>query len=267
MRIKTASVLVPAVFLLQNIHVQRKVFKRHFFRIEVPKQYVSSEAYFFDESGKYPVEWFTKKGKKKRNRYYANVHEDLLDNGELMIYTYFPVTTCFEKNRHFRHVVGILCGTGNYRDRLLEKTSLGLEIGDRNIKPTHFGYLGLYYNYSRWGNELNLSLGMDTRAAPYVAFRYDRHLVNLRPLSLWRNTQVYGSMNYSIYSGTMLDYNYKKNNESMLNHDFHLGIDYTRPQHTFSVQRVFLEGGIQVNYLESPLLFSPKFVLGLQFRF
>lgn len=256
--------MVEATFLLPNVRVKRKFFRRKYYKIIAPAEYTGEESWFYDEEGKNQVFWYEKKGRRRKKNRYAEVHRDLLKNGALELYHYVNVSPCYCQfhpcnNKRFR----LPCRPMNENPII----SYGLEIGDRNIKPTHFGYLGLYYNYSIWGNELNLSLGMDTRAAPYVAFRYDRHFINLRPLSLWRNAQVYDAARYSIYSGTTLDFNFRKNNESMLNHDFHLGIDYMRPQHAFSVQRVFLEGGIQVNYLGDPLLFSPKFVLGLQFRF
>lgn len=266
-RIKTEKVLVPAMFLLQNTRVKRKVFKRRFFRIEVPKQYVSSETYYFDESGKYPVEWFTKKGKKKRNCYYANVREELLENGELMIYTYFPVTTCFEKERYCRHAVGIQCGTGNNRDRVTGKTSLGVEVGNKNVQPTHFGYIGLYAKRTWNSAEWNGLLGIDVQGSGLFSLRFDEHFLGLLPFGSLGKTNVYAFKTISLYAGSTADVIYSDQQNWAFNQDLHLGIDLTFPIKRMTFHRIFLEGGAMVGFVESASNVRPQFRLGAQFRF
>lgn len=266
-RIKTAQILAPAVFLLQNTRVKRKAFKRHFYRIEVPKSYVNSEAYYFDDFGKYPVEWFTKKGKKKRKCYYALVHEDLLMDGKLMIYKYFPATTCFKSGGKRSNWQGINCGTSNRWGRNKGTSSLGVEIGNRNVQPTHFGYIGLYAKRTWNSAEWNGLLGIDVQGNPLFSLRFDEHILGLRPLERLRRTDVYGFRAMSFYAGSTVDIIYLEQHNWAVNQDVHLGFDLTFPLKRMTFQRIFLEGGAMVGFVESASNVRPQFRLGAQFRF
>lgn len=266
-RIKTEQILAPAVFLLLNTRVKQKAFKRHFYRIEVPKSYVNSEAYYFDDFGKYPVEWFTKKGKKKRKSYYALVHEDLLLDGKLMIYTYFPVTTCFKGSRKPTRWQGINCGTSNIHEGRKGRSSLGVEIGNRNVQPTHFGYIGLYAKRTWNSAEWNGFLGIDVQANPFFSLRFDEHFLGLRPFERLRRTDVYGFRAISLYAGSTLDVIYSTKQNWTVNQDLHFGLDLTFPMKRMTFQRIFLEGGAMVGFVESASNVRPQFRLGAQFRF
>lgn len=144
---------------------------------------------------------------------------------------------------------------------------MGVEIGNRNVQPTHFGYIGLYAKRTWNSAEWNGLLGIDVQGNPLFSLRFDEHILGLRPLERLQRTDVYGFRAMSFYAGSTVDIIYLEQHNWAVNQDVHLGFDLTFPLKRMTFQRIFLEGGAMVGFVESASNVRPQFRLGAQFRF
>ena len=246
------------VFLMNNLRIKQRFFNKKKVRIEVPRKFIDlKKEYFFDRNQNEKINWYSRRGKRHKKYYYADIKRRRNENIEFSIYTNH-VGDCFVKAGSAGYTIH--CGT-----RTSTSSSLGIEIGDRTISPTHLGYLGLYAKHCWDRSEVNLLLALDTDWDPFLSARFDYHFIGVNKSGFSVKPVVYSGRWFCFYGGTTLNVVFQNIQQLMSNHDIHLGIDFTNYSTHRSFQRIYLEGGPMIQYTDLSQPIRPQFRIGVQF--
>jgi len=253
------SYLDLAYFLMENAKVKKTLFNRKKTRIEVPKVYVGNEQYYLDSQGKVPVEWYTKRGRRHRSSYFADVYSNSRRKQKITIYKYFHVSRCYEYT--------ILDCLSETNCLLRGSAFFGVEMGDRMLTLNHFGYLGMVGKYTFRSCELDLLLGIDTKWDPFASIRYDYHFIGLNQTGFIRKPLVYSQNMLGLFGGTTLDVIAQDAKRLLANQDLHVGIDFTFSYVKKPFHRIYIEAGPMMNYSNPSEPITLQYRFGIQFKF
>lgn len=260
--IEDTIVLSVDGFLMQNIQwKQRKNSRDLGIELKVPRAYIDpAKKYYIDSAQHLGIVWTVRPGKKNQPYYFAKIYLHGIPDHCFRIYANFE-TKCAQEivaEPDF----GWICCRQMHDSRIV----YGIEFGDRNVKPTHLGYVGIYVKYHWARSEINALLGLDTDWDPFLSSRFDYHFVGLNKSGFTTKPVVYSGRHFCLYGGTTLDVVFQNAEQFMSNQDVHLGVDFTRHPWHHSFQRIYLEGGPMIQYTDLSQPIRPQFRLGIQFR-
>lgn len=257
-------------FIMQNLQLRRKLLDDDYLVI-VPREYVNlTRSYFFDPEKEYPVQWFTKMGRKNAGYLFAQVPTALIANPNWSVYSYHlncsNTTDGFVASYNVDTLLPHRCSpnTSNY-----SWFTYGLEAAYMHFdnRSALFGAYGqLRYNRQ----EGTVFLGTDLATRPTIGIKYDFHLFAYAPLkeSYIAKTnralieEIHRTINGYVGTGihAIID-----NATNPIVHDLHLGIAYRNNGFSFCFDQLFIESGVSFNY--TSLNSGPQLYLKTGFRF
>lgn len=260
----------PDVFVLQNLELRKRFLFDEYLFI-VPKEYVTlSKTYTTDPEGQNGIAWYTKSGRENATYYFADIPIQQLSDTNWSIYSFKA------------HCPDVSSATGQTYQLDTLPLHFCPQVSDGSI---HFSYglTAVYRNFQQQtayvGSYLQLNFGrielaalgaIDLKKRPLFSLQLDYTLLSFTPFSDMRICKVprpivdHFHRVVTTYAGSSINSAYAT--KQALFQEIHVGIAYCNRPFSLDLERIFAQGGIGFDYLNSLQTLTFYFQAGLRFK-
>ena len=252
-------------FLIRNLQIKRSLFKRKSMGIRVPKEYVDPNSnYYVGCDHKQKITWKTKKGRRKQNYFYTElpVKRYCLSN----ITREYPCCKYRSKTSD--------CGSPFLKLGITCPPFLGPKLQTEIGNITHQGFnfthatIGIVNEYEK--DRSAIFIGLDNEMSLIGSVRYKYHFANipyamLNPFKPWNSPSAlfeYAKYARLYWSGEIHNKLFNTDQE-MIEPSLNLGIVAANYTEKSIYERIFVQGGIAYNVLDSKGSIYPTLKIGL----
>ncbi len=280
--IKYVERTVADAFLMSNIQVKRRWFKRSTYKVRAPVEYINLDKSYYssfdydacDFFNLTLINWETKRGRRRRSFYFADIRTE---NGEIPYITSKVVLLeCYERNCSWTGVWGGCYNPrrcGNFFGGL--KPYIGIQAGMVHQNDSTMGYIGARIGATNANMNYSIDIGLNTNVGLFanatadykIAYFGERYFGQkgkwISPNSIQPELRSY----QYLYTGIATKLSTRRDNLSYFETNAHLGWGWGSTQ-SIVINRMFLEGGIARDWTgQSSTEFYPFFHAGVRLDF